>query len=392
MLYFILHVGSFVSATRKNVIFIVADDLRPELGAYASSNPEMNPDIITPNLDALARESMLFRRAYVQQAVCSPSRASFLTGRRPDTTHVYNLQDYWRHVGGDFTTIPQYFKENGYISLGGGKIMHSGKASGNDDPISWTEKVYHSETKRAYWNGLNALKERAIDPIDNDTLSLLPLPDTEVADFAISALNRLAPDAKDGKQPFFLGVGFHKPHLPFRFPETFYNLYPEDKVKLPSNPFSPENLPSIAWASYELWSWKDIAKYGVTGDPDDLLPDEVVLRLRRAYFAAVSHMDYEVGRVLAEIKRLGLSDNTVISFIGDHGFELGEHSCWSKHDNFEISTNTPMMIKVPGLTDKGIVSDHLTEFVDLFPTLVEAAGLPTIEICPPESTNVSNYH
>ncbi|XP_053399532.1 iduronate 2-sulfatase-like [Mercenaria mercenaria] len=198
----------------------------------------------TPNIDALASRSLLFKRAYVQQAVCSPSRTSFLTGRRPDTTHVYNLVTNFRTVGGNFTTLPEYFKMHGYRTFGIGKIFHGDIASGGDDLQSWTEPYFHGVFNYANENG----SFPSWMAIPDSELKTKPLVDRQIADHAVKTLRTLAPTAKTGETKFFMAVGFRKPHLPFVFPESVMrNFYPRRTIRLPSNPYAPVNMPSIAW-------------------------------------------------------------------------------------------------------------------------------------------------
>ncbi|ELU09360.1 hypothetical protein CAPTEDRAFT_171703 [Capitella teleta] len=367
----------------KNVLFLVADDLRPQLGYFQDSADfptPVHPRMHTPSLDSLAKRSFVSRRAYVQQAVCSPSRTSLLTGRRPDTTHVYDLESYWRKVGGNYTTLPQYFKQQGYRSIGMGKIFHPGPlASGNDDPISWTDPYYHSEEEQ-HWTE----RKHSWYAVPEAERQAHPLPDDQIAEHAINKIKELA---KDPSQPFFLAVGFHKPHLPFIFPEKFMDLYPSDRVNVPDNIYAPRNMPDIAWSKYgELRSYTDIEELHASGDINTTLPIDVTRDLRRGYYSAISYMDHLLGTVVDELMNQGLGDNTIISFWGDHGWQLGEHGEWCKHTNFELSTHAPMMVSIPGMTDAGMVSEKLTEFVDLFPTLVDAAGLPTMPLCPADST------
>ncbi|ELT89141.1 hypothetical protein CAPTEDRAFT_221773 [Capitella teleta] len=370
-----------------NVLFLVSDDMRPQLNAYLGEDfpSSTHPRMHTPHLDGLASRSLLLKRAYVQQAVCSPSRTSLLTGRRPDTTRVYDLQHYFRSVGGNFTTIPQYFKSHGYVTAGMGKIFHPGRASNFNDPISWTEPYYSEdnhhwvEEQKNSWFAVN----------DEETKKF-PLPDQLTAQHAIETLTRLAPKAKTGEQPIFVAVGYHKPHLPFVFPSSFLDFYPREDVQLPKNPFAPAYLPEDVWSDFsELRKYKDVAdKYGY-GAINTTLPNDVVINLRRAYYSAISYTDSLVGKVLQTLDDLELSNNTIVSFWGDHGWQIGEHGEWCKHTNFEIATHAPMMVHVPGLTNTGIVTEHLTEFVDLFPTLAEAAGLPKIPLCPENSANIA---
>lgn len=365
---------------RKNVLFLVADDMRPQLGAYVGKYypAPVSPKMHTPNLDKLASRSLLLERAYVQVALCSPSRTSLLTGRRPDTTHVYVIGPYFRKVGGNFTTLPEHFKINGYRTVGMGKIFHPGESSGGDDPISWSEPYFHGvpnfESKNYSWAA-----------VPDDLLIKQPLIDEQIASHAIQTLRRLAPAARSGNQPFFIAAGFRKPHLPFVFPKSFLNLYPS--VNLPDNQYAPVNMPKVAWYSYGgLRGYHDIEALNVSGGINTTLPQDMVLLLRRAYYSALSWTDSLIGRVLSELEQLGLANNTVVSFWGDHGYQLGEHGEWCKQTNFELATHAPMMVHIPGLTDKGIKTDQLTEFVDLFPTLVEAAGLKPLPLCRNDSS------
>ena len=391
MLIFILLFSFQVCWCRKNVLFIIADDLRPQLGAYNGSYFPSSPHapMITPNIDSLASKSLLLKRAYVQQALCSPSRASFLTGRRPDTTHVYDLESYFRTVGGDFTTIPQYFKMKGYETAGIGKIFHPGKASNNNDHISWTLPYYtgdhnwENHTEKLYsWKG-----------IPNAWLKDKPLIDQQMADQAIATLQKLAPAAKTSSKPFFLALGFYKPHLPLVYPQSFIHNYPWTAIQTPDNQYAPLHMPPTAWfKSAELRQFTDIKSFNFSGEMNVTLPHAEVIKLRRAYYTCITYIDSLIGNVLNELRRLGLENDTIISFVGDHGFKLGEHGLWGKHTNFDLDTHAPMMIRIPGKTDNGIVSEQLTEFVDLFPTIVEAAGVQKVPQCPEVSTKVSTCH
>lgn len=373
-----------LSSGRKNVLFLIADDMRAELSSYNGRDfpSSIHPPMFTPNLDALAAKSLLLKRAYVQQALCSPSRTSVLTGRRPDTTHVYDLHTYFREVGGNFTTIPEYFKMNGYETAGIGKVFHAGRASGNDDPVSWSQPYFHGvdnwEDGHVSWKA-----------VPDHLLKNKPLVDKQIADHAIATLRNLAPAAKSGRKPFFIGVGFQRPHLPFVFPQSFMHHYPKSKIHLPKSQHAPNNMPPVAWSSYqELRNYQDILVLGVNGDINSTLPGNKVLELRRAYYSAISWVDSLVGTVLSELSNLGLANNTIVSFFGDHGYQLGEHGEWCKHTNFELATHAPMMVHIPGKTDKGIVTEKLVEFVDLFPTLVEAADFMPLPLCPEDSTKV----
>jgi iduronate 2-sulfatase len=357
---------------RMNVLFIAIDDLRPQLGCYG------DPVALTPNLDKLAASGLLFNRAYCQQAVCSPSRVSLLTGRRPDTTKIYNLEDHFRKTIPDVVTLPQHFKANGYHAQSFGKIYHGGL----DDAASWS--VPHTPARAAGYGpkiqaevqkrrkelqekGVKgqALNRRSKGPaweaaeVEDDQLN-----DGDTAKRAIAALN----DAKD--KPFFLAVGFVKPHLPFVAPKKYFDLHPLEKIKLPENRTRPAGAPDLAFTNFgELRAYQGMPK-----DPAPV-PDEQARELIRAYNAATSYMDAQVGRLLSELDKLGLRENTVVIIWGDHGWHLGEQGQWCKHTNFENAARAALMISVPGQEKRGSKTNALVEFVDIYPSLCELAGL-----------------
>ena len=379
------------SIEHKNVLFLAADDMRPDLGCYVNSHPGFtSPPMHTPNLDALAARSLLFERAYTQQALCSPSRTSLLTGRRPDTTRVTDLATYFRKFGGNFTTIPQFFKDRGYYTVGGGKIFHHGlEASGLDDPISWTEKFHHVHNFYPHDNKNN----RSWQALTPDQFNNKPIQDTSEAEYMIKKLREIAPNARLGLQPFFLAYGVHKPHLPFIFPEGYLDYYPEESINEPDNPYAPINMPNMAWSPFgELQSYYDTSKEALhipnLGNINVTYPHKKVKEMRRAYYSALSYADHSLGQLLNELKNLGLEDNTIIVFWSDHGWQLGEHAEWCKHTNFDIATHVPLMISIPGLTNEGLRSNQLVELVDIFPTLVEATGFDPPEICPTDSSKI----
>jgi arylsulfatase A-like enzyme len=354
---------------RLNVLFIAVDDLRPQLGCYGSS------EIRTPRIDALARRGTVFTRAYCQQAVCSPSRTSLLTGRRPDTTRIYNLVDHFRQNLPEVVTLPQWFKQHGYHAQGLGKIYHGGL----DDPPSWSVPSWPSRAQpaspaAATQQARDRQRERqqarrrnrgpswrAPDVADSDLF------DGQLADRAIETLQ----EVKD--RPFFLAVGFHKPHLPFVAPKKYFDLYPPEKIRLPRNPFPPKEAPRMALHnSGELRSYSDIPEAGP-------ISDEKARELIRGYYAASSYADAQIGRVLYELDRLGLREQTVVVLWGDHGWQLGEHGLWCKHANFERATHSPLIVSAPGQKHRGAKTEVLAEFVDIYPTLCELAGLPAPE-------------
>lgn len=356
-----------------NVLFIAVDDLRPELGCYGKP-------VQSPNIDQLAREGTLFERAYVQVALCMPSRASLLTGRRPDTTGVVDFTVRFRDVLGDVVTLPQHFKNNGYHAAAFGKLFH------RDDPASWSEPLwksdrarYHTEfgkqvlawTKEDYrrltyvWDlgdGVTKTKRPGGLPWEAPDVPDSDLRDGHIADAAIAKMKEL----KD--KPFFLAVGFHKPHLPFIAPKKYFDLYDRDKIPLATNPFPPRNAPRFA-----TYNWNDLRHY--YGIPDvGPVSEEQARDLKHAYYACVSFTDAQVGRLLKCLDASGLRDNTIVVLWGDHGWQLGEHGMWDKHSNFETSTHAPLIVRTPG--QKPGRTKGLVEFVDIYPTLCELCGLP----------------
>ena len=386
-------VQSAPSKQLKNVLFFAVDDLRPELGTYGSSI------VKSPNLDALASKSMVFERAYCQIAVCSPSRASLLTGRRPDTNHVWEIapDEYWRNYT-NATTIPQYFKENGYVSIGMGKIFHPGAPSGNDDKAySWSLPYYHAPLSSKVWYSGGPAWMSYKDYEDNQ------LPDGQVADNAISTLQAIKQNRSKGDNtPFFLAVGFYKPHLPFRAPSKYYDLYPPaEQIEPPKNPDVPTNFPPIARALVEIMSYGDIKDFypNMTKCLTDVqasfsgkecrIPEEYSRVLRRAYYSCISYTDAQIGKVVKELENLGLANDTIIVLWADHGWQLGEHNHWCKHTNFEDATHVPFMIRVPGVTDNGLRTKALVELIDIFPTITELAGLDVPPVCTGDETQLT---
>ena len=380
----------------KNILFFAVDDLRPEMNCMGD-NPipgSITPKLHTPNFDRLAARSLLMRKNYVQQAVCSPTRTSVLTGRRPDRTRTYDLYSYFREVAANYTTIPEYFKNKwDFLTVGMGKIFHPGHASGNDDICcSWTDDKYWHAPNLAAWSGkvnttLN--KGRSWMAVSAEEAKKNPLPDFQIAQHAVETLKNMTTNLKP-EQNFFMGVGFHKPHLPFVFPEEMAEYYPLSSISLPPNDQPPKDMPSIAWSSYgELRNYFDQSLLNKTGAPGTDLPNDDVINLRRAYYSAVSATDMYLGMVLDALDESPYANNTVISLFGDHGWQLGEHGEWCKHTNFEFATRAPMMISIPGITDGGKITDRYTEHADLFPTLVEAAVGEKLSDCPSGNASFS---
>ena len=365
-----------------NVLFIAVDDLRPELGCYGATH------IRSPNIDALAARGMRFDRAYCQLALCNPSRASLLAGRRPETLNVFDLKTFVRDGNPDVVTLPQLFKQNGYRALRFGKIFHT--TNGNhDDPESWTGKQWRptrapADTVDAPDKAEPKAKQaaqapRGADPHENELPYGAPdvaddtLSDGQIAGAAIDALR-----AQKG-EPFFIAVGFHKPHLPFVAPKRYWDLYDPSQIRLPPNGELPAGAPLFASNdASELRRYKGIPDRGP-------IAADAARQLIHGYYASVSYVDAQVGKVLAELDRLQLRDDTAVVLWGDHGYHLGEQGTWNKRTNWEIATRVPLILATPGEATAGKSTTALVELIDIYPTLAQLCGLPL----PPKLEGVS---
>jgi iduronate 2-sulfatase len=342
---------------QPNVLFIAADDLRVE------------PLALTPNLDRLAKRSRVFTNAHCQQAVCNPSRASLMTGLRPDTLRVSNLETHFRETRPGVVTLPQHFKAHGYTALNVGKIYHNWGQPIHGDPESW------SAPAELHWGNHGAdlpLASGDLPPnlAKDPKCECRELPDEAYIDgrIAARAIERLDGLKQAGK-PFFLAVGFWKPHAPFNAPKKYWDLYQRENIPLPDPAGWPEGTDRIAWHnSPEIRGW----------DKQRQLGEDAVRELRHGYLAAASYLDAQLGRVLDHLDRLGLRDNTVVVFWSDHGYHLGEHTLWAKTSNFELDTRVPLLISVPGMAAPGAAAAAPVELLDLFPTLVATCGLPAV--------------
>ena len=360
-------------ARKMNVLFIAVDDLRPELSCYG------NPVIKTPNFDRLAKRGIVFSKAYCQQAVCSPSRASIMTGKRPDATRVWDLETHFRVALPNVVTIGQHFKNNGYFSQGMGKIFHGGF----DDPETWSvpwgtpKAEVYAQTQNISAKKDAGNKGPAFEAGDvaDDFYT-----DGKTSRLAVQTLAEL----KKKEQPFFLAVGFSKPHLPFVSPKKYWELYDPNTLPDTSSKY-PEGSPVFASDndSGELRSYSNIPPKGKKGE-FTALPDKLAKQLRHGYYAAVSYTDANLGLLLDALDREGLADNTAIVLWGDHGWKLGDHQEWGKHTNFEADARVPLIISVPGMKGAGKKTESLVEFVDVYPTLADICGLPK-----PDSDGVS---
>lgn len=352
---------------RPNVLFIATDDLRVELGCYGSAEAK------TPHLDALARRGVLFERAYAQQAVCNPSRASVLTGRRPDTLKVWDLKTHFRETLPAVVTLPQHFKNHGYVAIDLGKIFHNESGAKPPipfcDPRSWSEPPEFAEGP--HWRDWVVPGDPAGPKVKGGAVQCLDVPDEAYLDgrIAAAAVSKLGVLARKG-EPFFLAVGFWKPHLPFNAPKRYWDLYDRAAISGPVPDRMPEGAPAIAGHPWnELRGYAGVPKQGP-------LPPGQIAELRHGYFACISFLDAQVGRVLAELERLDLAKNTIVVFWSDHGFHLGEHDLWAKTTNYELDTRVPLLVAAPGVNRGGGRASGLVELLDLYPTLVELCGLP----------------
>ena len=375
----VLLLPGFSAFAKPNVLFIAVDDLRPELGCYGEKA------IVSPHIDRLAAEGVLFNRAYCQLAVCNPSRASLMTGLRPDSLRVWDLVTDFRDTVPDVVTLPQAFKKHGYRALSYGKIYHNPRPDNPSwsEPHSWPKKssLWSKEAKdqlKAYQAELReaGVPDAQIDRLRAVATEVVDVPDHEHIDGAIAeqGLKAMRKLAKQG-QPFFLAVGFVRPHLPFVVPRKYWDLYDAEALALAGNPFLPKDAPDFAMNTmYELRDYMDFHK---TPRPNEgALPPAQQRRLKHGYYASVSLVDALVGRLMAELSRLGLADNTIVVLWGDHGWKLGEHRSWCKQSNYEVDARSPLLIRAPGVKGNGRGSDALVEFIDIYPTLCELAGLP----------------
>ncbi|XP_020392014.2 iduronate 2-sulfatase [Rhincodon typus] len=394
---------------KMNVLFIIADDLRTSLGCYG------DPIVKSPNIDQLASKSIVFKNAFAQQALCGPSRTSFLTSRRPDTTRLYDHNSYWRVQAGNYTTLPQYLKMHGYLTLSVGKVFHPGIVSNHTDdyPYSWSIPPFHPSTQK-YKNAkvckgpVGEKRANLICPVDVEEMPEQTLPDIQSTEEAIRLLEKL----KSTENPFFLAVGYHKPHIPLKYPQEFLKLYPHDKIPLAPDPKIPPKLPPVAYNPWTDLRRRDDVMALNLSFPYGPIPDDFQVLIRQSYFAAVSYMDSQVGRLLNTLDEQELANNTIVIFTSDHGWSLGEHGEWAKYSNFDVATRVPLMFYVPGMTEAfphpgqrlfpfinsftdevgnlppGLMRDVNVELVDLFPTLCQVLKLPQPPACPPPSFHV----
>ncbi|MCX6326942.1 MAG: sulfatase, partial [Bacteroidia bacterium] len=338
-----------------NVLFFFVDDLRPNLGCYDDNSA------VTPNIDRLSQTGLLFTKAYCQQAVCNPSRTSLLTGLRPDEAGVTDLETHFRDKVPFVTTLPQLFKNNGYLTLGTGKVYHSTPFI-IDNP-SWTRPVPPYEV-RGYLlpeNHVGTGKQNVAEAAD---VADTAYPDGVIANTAIKYLE----ETKVGNKPFFIAVGFTKPHAPFVVPKRYWDIYKDTEFVI-SDRERPAGSPDLAFHNWEeLRGFRDIPKSGP-------LTPEKEQELWHGYYACISYMDAQVGRVMDMLDKLGLRENTIIILWGDNGYHLGEQDTWCKSTNFELDARIPLIIAAPGMKGNGEKCNTIVESLDVYPTLIDLCDL-----------------
>jgi iduronate 2-sulfatase len=376
---------------RPNVLFISIDDLRPSLGVYGDSIA------ITPNIDQLAGEGMTFRQVFCQAAVCAPSRASLMTGLRPDSTRVWHLGDQFRKINPATVTMPQYFSKFGYHTVNVGKIFHNYMP----DSISWDEPdLRPAQYVRPEWLGRDGETFYISEAVNrsqaikrDSLLQLRPVryadgwntgPAWEAADvhdtlyydgaqteLAKRTLSRLAKT----DQPFYFGLGYFRPHLPFAAPKKYWDMYDRDQIPLAQNPNLPEGAPLFAMNSmYELRHYDG---FNGIGHPTSTyrMSEDTARTLKHGYYASVSYIDALLGDLVDHMKKIGIYENTIIIVWGDHGWKLGDHNSWGKMTNYNIDLQVPMIVRYPNQANRGAQTFALTELVDIFPSLCELAGI-----------------
>lgn len=364
---FTLALGSTASAKPLNVLLLVSDDCRAAYHCYGGPT-------LTPNLDGLASRGLRFDRAYCQYPLCNPSRASFLTGLRPDTTKVYENATQFRQNVPDAVSLPQLFKNHGYFVARVGKLYHYGVpkqigTDGLDDPVSWEQVINprgrDCDDEDKIFSILTGEKATVATGTGNygGTLSWLAADgdDMEQTDGKIAAeACRLLREHKD--KPFFLGVGFFRPHTPYVSPKKYFSLYPPEKLALAKDPAGDrDSKPRTAFTVFP-------PHYG--------MDEELQRTVMQAYYASISFMDTQFGIVLQELAALGLAENTVVAFVSDHGYHLGEHGQWQKMTVFEEAARVPFILSAPGMKSAGQSTQRLAELVDLYPTLADLCELP----------------
>lgn len=372
-------VNSYQSGTKPNVLLLLVDDLKPALGCYG------DPLAKTPNIDRLAGRGMRFELAYCNQAVCAPSRNNLLLGSRSTSLGIYSLSQNFRLAVPDAITLPQHFREYGYKAEAVGKVLHVGH--GNvDDLVSWSvppipEKVVEYLLPESSDGGKLTREEAYFSNQKLGEIRSLPkgyaweaaeVGDDGYADGRIAnhGIAKLRQAAKDPRTPFFITLGFVKPHLPFTAPTKYWEMHNPDHFAIARDQEDPEGAPV-----YARKRGGEIVNYAPL-TVENLKGDSMQRKLLHGYYASASYADAQIGRVLDELDQLGLADNTIVVLWGDHGWHLGDHGYWTKHTNYEQCNRIPLIFVAPGVTTPGSSTRQLAETVDIFPTLADLAGLP----------------
>lgn len=375
---------------KPNVLFISVDDLRTELGVY------QNTVIQTPNIDGIASEGVAFTNHYVQVPTCGASRYALLTGMRPRTKAHLGNNIFEKEIANQPEkntpeTFIHHFKRNGYHTVGIGKISHSadGLVYGYEEqpsnkkelPHSWSELVFDSGKWKTGWNSFFAYAngenrqsmKRQVKPYEAGEVDDEGYPDGLITKLAISKLKEL----KNNPKPFFLGVGFFKPHLPFNAPKKYWDLYNPSNIPISPNPTIPKNVHLSS-----LHNSGEFNGYALGEEKAKLnqpISDAYAQKINHAYYAAVSYIDAQVGLLMKEVKALELEENTIIVIWGDHGWHLGDQQVWGKHTIFENALNSALILKIPGKKKQGFLQKSIVETVDIYPTLLELCGLNPLE-------------
>jgi iduronate 2-sulfatase len=354
--------GSGAQTKPMNVLFIAVDDLRPELGCYG------HPVVKSPHIDQLAATGAAFSRAYCNIAVCGASRASIMSGVRPGVKRFVGHDCYLdQHLPGA-VSLPMHFRNNGYRTISLGKVFHHQNDSKGSWDVNWRPKSDNGSSWRDYLLPENL----ALDVRDNGRgmpYEKADVPDVAYFDgkIALKAIEEMK-IAAAGNKPFFLAVGFLKPHLPFNAPAKYWDLYSEKDIRLPMNGTKPKDAPDVSMHTFgELRAYAGIP-------PSGPVPDELAKKLIHGYYACVSYTDAQIGKLLEALDEAGLAEQTIVVLWGDHGYHLAEKGLWCKHCNYEKVLRVPLIVRAPGFAPK-VKSDHLVELVDVYPTLCDLAGL-----------------
>ena len=358
-----LHTADAAAPKKPNVLFVVFDDLNNRIGCYG------DPVAKSPNLDRLAARGTVFARNYCQQPICTPSRASFMSGRRPDALGIWSMTTFLHDRFPDLPTIPQWFKQHGYTAMSIGKVLGGYSKTNKEDfnTLSVPDRRTGSPTKDEFLmpKGAalppNLAKDRLCENRDVPDDACF---DAVSANLAITELRALAKKPA----PFFLALGFFKPHTPYKVPKRYWDLYRREDIPAIKPAARPRNAPDIAFH----------ANHEMLGEPNNrrTLDDDAKREIRHGYYAAMSFADAQLGRVLDELDHLKLSDNTIVVVIGDNGFHLGEHDTWGKMTLFGWDARVPLIIAAPRTGKGGAKTSAISELIDLYPTLTELCGLP----------------